>query len=82
MAKTFHLTIAKVGENLFEGEALSVTLPGTDGMFTVMAGHEAFVSPLKEGIALVKDASGSELPLPIEAGGIAEVSSGQATVLL
>ncbi|MBU1292867.1 hypothetical protein KJ819_02235 [Patescibacteria group bacterium] len=82
MAKTFHLTIAKVGENLFEGEAISVTLPGTDGVFTVMAGHEAFVSPLKEGTALVKDASGSELSLPISEGGIAEVSSGQSTVLL
>jgi len=82
MAKTFHLTIAKVGENLFEGEAISVTLPGTDGMFTVMAGHEAFVSPLKGGEAVVKDASGSELKLPIDAGGIAEISAGQATVLL
>jgi F-type H+-transporting ATPase subunit epsilon len=82
MAKTFHLTIAKVGENLFEGEALSVTLPGTEGVFTILAGHEAFVSPLKEGEALVKDVSGSEHTFPLSAGGIAEISSGQATVLL
>lgn len=82
MAKTFHLTIAKVGENLFEGEALSVTLPGREGVFTVLAGHEAFVSPLKEGQAYVKDVSGSEHIFPLSAGGIAEISSGQATVLL
>ena len=82
MAKTFHLTIAKVGENLFEGEALSVTLPGIEGVFTIMAGHEAFVSPLKEGEAVVTDASGSVLKLPLSGGGIAEISGGQATVLL
>ena len=29
--KTFHLTVAKVGENLFEGEAISATLPGERG---------------------------------------------------
>ena len=82
MAKTFHLTIARVGENLFDGEALSVTLPGTDGMFTVMAGHEAFVSPLKEGEALVIDASGEKQHVHIPQGGIAEISNNQATVLL
>ncbi|MEK7079789.1 MAG: hypothetical protein AAB901_00685 [Patescibacteria group bacterium] len=81
MAKTFHLTIAKVGENLFDGDALSVTLPGADGAFTVMAGHEALVTPLNEGVALVKTADGSEQSFPIERG-VAEVSNNQATVLL
>lgn len=82
MAKTFRLTIANVGENLFDGEAVSVTLPGVEGMFTVMAGHEAFVTPLKEGVALVKTDDGSESSYTIHTGGIAEVSGGQATVLL
>ncbi len=82
MAKTFHLTIATVGENLFDGEAVSVTLPGVEGVFTVMAQHEAFVTPLREGVALVKDAEGTETSFTLAAGGIAEVSSGQATVLL
>lgn len=82
MAKTFHLTIAKIGENLFDGEAQSVTLPGAEGSFTIMAGHEAFVSPLRAGIAKVKDATGAELEIAIGEGGIAEVSGMQATVLL
>lgn len=82
MAKTFRLTIANVGENLFDGEAVSVTLPGAEGTFTVMAGHEAFVTPLKEGIALVKAVDGSETSYAMHAGGIAEISGGQATVLL
>jgi F-type H+-transporting ATPase subunit epsilon len=79
--KSFHLTIAKVGENLFEGEAAAVRLPGTEGEFTVLAGHEAFVSELSKGIAKVETPSGETLEFKIE-GGVAEVSSGQATVLL
>ena len=81
MARTFHLTIAKVGENLYDDEALSVTLPGADGVFTVFAGHEAFVSPLTGGEARVKTAEGAERTIAIE-GGVAEVSNNQVTVLL
>jgi F-type H+-transporting ATPase subunit epsilon len=81
MAKTFHLTIAKVGENLYDGEAVSVRLPGEEGVFTVMANHEAFVTPLVKGDAEVESADGNRQTFPIE-GGIAEVSSNQATVLL
>ncbi|HRH55433.1 MAG TPA: hypothetical protein PK609_01030 [Candidatus Paceibacterota bacterium] len=82
MAKTFHLTIASVGDNLFSGEAVSVTLPGVEGTFTVMAGHEAFVTPLQAGVALVKTPDSAETSYTLHAGGIAEVSGGQATVLL
>lgn len=81
MAKTFRLTIARVGENLYDDEAVSVTLPGSDGDFTVMAEHEAFVTPLREGTASVKNASGDVQTFPIERG-VAEVSGNQVTVLL
>jgi F-type H+-transporting ATPase subunit epsilon len=82
MAKTFHLTIARVGENLFSGEAQSVTLPGVDGVFTVMAGHEAFVSQLKGGEVKIEDAAGEKHSFEIPENGVAEISSNQATVLL
>jgi F-type H+-transporting ATPase subunit epsilon len=81
MAKSFRLTIARIGENLFDGEATSVTLPGAEGQFTVLADHEAFVSPLGPGVALVKAADGTETSYAVE-NGVCEVSSGQATVLL
>jgi F-type H+-transporting ATPase subunit epsilon len=81
MAKTFHLTIARVGDNLFDGEAVSVTLPGEEGVFTVMAGHEAFVTPLAKGVASVETPDGKRETYEI-VGGIAEVSNNQATVLL
>lgn len=80
--KTFHLTIARVGEQLYSGEAQSVNLPGVEGVFTVLAGHEPFVSGLAAGTARVKDASGKEQSFPVSSGGIAEVSKNQATVLV
>ncbi len=82
MAKTFHLTIAKIGENVFDGDAASVVLPGTEGQFEVLAGHEAFVSELAAGTARVATAAGEPLTFAIAPGGIAEVSHNQATVLL
>ena len=82
MAKTFHLTIAKVGENLFDGEAISATLPGISGQFTVLANHEAYVSELKAGTAKVKSSDGTTQSIAVPIGGIAEVSHNQATVLL
>lgn len=82
MAKTFHLTVAKVGENLFEGEAKLVTVPGEEGVLTILAEHEAFVSPLKPGTIRIEPAAGEPITLSIEEKGIVEVSNNQATVLL
>ena len=82
MSKTFHLTVAKVGENLFDGEAQSVTLPGEDGVLTVMANHEAFVTPLKSGTIRIEDAEGARQEIEWEGTGLLEVSNNQATVIL
>ncbi len=82
MAKTFHLTIARVGENLFEGEVVSVLLPGTEGVFEVLAGHEALVSELRPGKVRVVSAEGGTTYFELAEKGIAEVSNNQATVLL
>lgn len=82
MAKSFHLTVARVGENLFDGDAVSVHLPGVDGAFTVLAGHEPFVSEIKEGEIRIEAADGQKHHIQVGHKGIAEVSSNQATVLL
>lgn len=82
MAKTFHLTIAKVGENLFDGEAISATFPGAEGVFTVLANHEPFVSSLKDGPIVVINADGQAHRIENEGIGVVEVSKNQATVLL
>lgn len=80
--KTFHLTVAKVGENLFDGEALSVSLPGSEGRFQVLADHEALVATLVEGEVRIVGADNQTHALSIAGGGVAEVSRNQATILL
>ena len=80
--KTFHLIAAKVGETLFDGEVVSVLLPGSEGLFQVLAGHEAFVSELVLGSMHIKTKDGSMHTIKIERKGIAEVSHNQVTVLL
>jgi F-type H+-transporting ATPase subunit epsilon len=80
--RTFHLTVAKVGENVFSGEAISATLPGDEGVFQVLAGHEALVSELKPGALKVVAGDEQTHQFEIPRGGIVEVSNNQATVLL
>lgn len=82
MTKTFRLTIAAVGETLFEGEVASVTLPGSEGVFTVLSSHEAFVSELVAGEAQIHTSEGTKQVVPLPRAGVAEVSSNQVTVLL
>lgn len=82
MAKTFHLTVAKVGETLFDGEAVSATLPGGEGVFQVLADHEAFISELKSGELNIKSSDNQSHNFSLKDGGIAEVSRNQATILL
>lgn len=82
MAKTFHLTVARVGENFFDGDATSATFPGSEGAFTVLANHEAFVSTLKPGVIEFTDAEGKEHYVEVERDGVVEVSNNQTTVLL
>ena len=80
--KTFHLTVARVGENLFDGEAISATLPGKEGIFQVLAEHEAFVSELSAGEVHIKAADEQMYHFELPKGGIAEISRNQATILL
>lgn len=79
-AKTFRVTVAKVEGPLFDGDAVSVTVPGVEGEMTVLPHHEALISPLKKGVITVKTAEGEKF-FEIEQGTL-EVSDNQATVLM
>lgn len=78
---TLHVTIASVGETLFDGAAASVSLPGSTGMFEVLPHHEPLVSTLREGVVAIMLADGEKRTFPIE-GGVAEISDNRAVVLL
>lgn len=77
-----HLTIARVDEVLFKGEAYSATVPGTAGEMTILSHHMPLVSTLKKGIIHVRESKDSaEKEFSIEKG-VLEVTSEGATVIL
>jgi F-type H+-transporting ATPase subunit epsilon len=77
---TFRLTISKVNEQLFSGDALSVTVPGTEGEMTILANHEPLITILKNGLVTVK--TDSEAKTFVIEKGLLETSNGQVTVLV
>ncbi|HUO50060.1 MAG TPA: F0F1 ATP synthase subunit epsilon [Candidatus Paceibacterota bacterium] len=77
---TFHLVIASVGENLFDGAALAATIPTNTGEITVLPHHEPLVVTLKQGTVRVK--TNTEEKKFTIAGGVLEVSNNRAVVLL
>lgn len=78
--KTFHLTVSSVTEAKFDGQALSVTLPGVDGEFEVLADHEPFVSALKAGTVTIKTENNEE-KFTIEQG-LLETAHSRTVVLV
>ncbi len=78
---TFHLTIASVGETRFDGAAVSATLPGSAGEFTVLAHHQPIVTTLKPGTITVRLDGGEAKTFEIESG-VLECSGSRVVVLL
>lgn len=76
----FPLTIAAVDKVYFEGDALSLTVPGSEGEMTVLKDHQSFVSALKAGRIIVRT-NEEDREFQIEKG-ILEVHKGGAVVLL
>jgi F-type H+-transporting ATPase subunit epsilon len=78
---TLHLVISSVGESLYDGPALSVTLPGASGEFTVLPNHEPFVTTLKGGVIAVRIPNAEEKTFAIESG-VLETSGTRVVVLV
>jgi F-type H+-transporting ATPase subunit epsilon len=81
LSKLLNLTISRVDEPIFDGEVLSVTLPGIAGEMTILPNHSALISPLKKGIVSYKKVDGEVERLQIESGTL-EISQNHATVLV
>ena len=74
------VVIAKVDENIYDGEAVSVTLPGSSGEMTVLHNHESLITTLKRGVITVRG-SGSERQFAVSSG-VLEVRRDGITVIL
>lgn len=76
------LTIAKVDETLFSGEAYSATLPTAAGEVTILGSHMPLVTVLRPGIIRVRLSREAE-PQEFEVTrGVLEVTPEGAVVLL
>lgn len=80
--KLLKLTISKVDAPAFNGEVVSVTVPGAAGEMTLMANHEALISPLKAGTITVRTSDGASPQTFEVTAGTLEVSNNHATILI
>lgn len=64
----------------FEGEIISVQVPGSEGDFGVLPGHAPFISTIRPGVLTIDLTTGSVMKM-IVVGGVAEVTPEQTIVL-
>jgi len=72
--------IAKVGESLFEGEARSLSVPGSEGDMTILPHHAPLITALRSGTVIVRTEAGDQ-QFEIEKG-LVEISNNEVIVLL
>ncbi len=73
--------ILTIEQSLFAGKARSITVPGSTGEMTILAGHEPLVSALKQGVITIHTDTDKSETFAIEKGYL-EVTGTQVTVLL
>ena len=68
------LEIISPHDVLFKGEAVSVTMPGALGSFTVLRNHASLISVLQKGKVVFRNKEGQENEIEIK-GGLADVDN-------
>lgn len=80
-ANTMHLIVSSVSENLYDGPALSATVPGSAGEMTILPHHEPLITTLKGGTITVRIPNDHDREIPIS-GGVLETSGTRTVVLV
>ena len=76
------LKIISAVEIVYEGEVQSVTLPGTQGNFTVLQNHASLISTLSSGKIVYHTTDSSE-PVSVQvSGGLADVDNNIISVCI
>ena len=81
MKKTLDLRVLRVGEILFTGEAVSVSLRSGSGAVTILPDHTAFIASVLPCTVRVATADGGEHLVEAD-DGIVEMVRNTCTVLL
>ena len=78
--KTFNLTVASPLGNVFDGEAIMLTVRGIEGELAVMAGHASFMTTIKPCDCKIVFPDETERSAHVD-GGILTVADNKATLL-
>ncbi|MCX7999886.1 MAG: ATP synthase F1 subunit epsilon [Leptospiraceae bacterium] len=79
MAKKFEISVISPEKILYSGEATYVSLPGTNGLFGVMANHAPLVAELEIGILRIENEA-LEFKMVVD-GGFVQVKGNKVNVL-
>lgn len=77
-----NVLVAKVNEIIFQGDAYSITAPGSEGELTILGEHMPLVTVLKPGFVRIRVTKDAEVQEIETTGGVLEVTREGATVLL
>jgi F-type H+-transporting ATPase subunit epsilon len=80
MAEAFKFELVTPERMLLSEEASQVIIPGTEGEFTVLAGHAPVISSLRPGVIAASLAENRSVRLFVK-GGFAEVEQNRLVVL-
>jgi F-type H+-transporting ATPase subunit epsilon len=75
------LEILTPDKKVYEGEATSVTLPGTLGFFEILNHHAPIVSTLEDGKITVRGGSAGKEEVYFIQGGVVEASNNKVIIL-
>lgn len=76
-----HLELVTPDKKVFEGEVVSVRLPGVDGTFEILNRHAPIVSVLDKGELRVRKADKTDTIYKID-GGVVEMLDNKLVVLI
>lgn len=79
--RLLNLTITRVDQAVFNGEVVSVVVPGAGGIMEILAHHQALISPLKAGVIKIKNTDSTIEEIKINNGTL-EISHNHATILI
>jgi len=74
------LEITTPDKQIFNGDAVLVQLPGSDGLFEILQNHAPMIASLGKGKIKVEDEGGKQQFFDIK-GGVCEVLENKITVL-
>jgi len=78
--KTFHVQVLTPNGSLFDGDAISVVVPGSEGSFEMLYNHASIVSTLGLGKVVVKKEDNTNLIYAVN-GGFVEMNDNKVTLL-